>query len=163
VAERAPLTLCHLDLWSRNLFSRHIPQDDGGEREAFEETVLLDWSMLGFGVLGEDIANLVLDSAWMLDIAGERLSQFERAVLDSYLAGLRGAGWAGDEGDVRAAYAAIGALRFGLLAGPMLAQSRDEERHAMLEARYGRPIAEVIAWRAAVVRRGLELTAGYRD
>jgi hypothetical protein len=119
--------------------------------------------MLGFGVLGEDIANLVLDSAWMLDIAGERLPQFERAVLDGYLAGLCDAGWTGDERDVRAAYAAIGALRFGLLAGPVLAQARDEERHATLEARYGRPVPEVIAWRAAVVRRGLELALGCRD
>lgn len=159
IAAQAPQTLCHLDLWSRNFLARDTP-GAANALGAPGETVLLDWSMLGLGVLGEDLANLVFDSAWMLDIAVERLPGFERAVLEGYLSGLRDAGWTGDDATVRAAYGAIGALRFGLLAAPVLNLARDEAQHATLASRYGRPIAETIALRAAVVRRGLDLAHG---
>ena len=154
VAGRAPRALCHLDLWSRNLLSRRSGATD--------ETVLLDWSMLGVGVLGEDVANLVLDSIWMFDVDAARLPGFERAILRGYLGGLREAGWRGDEATVLAAYAAIGALRFGLLAHQVLRQAHDEKERALLEARHGRPGAEVVARRAAMLRHALSLGAAGR-
>jgi hypothetical protein len=88
------------------------------------------------------------------------LPGFERAVLEGYLSGLRDAGWTGDATLVYAVYAAIGALRFGLLAAPVLNLALDEARHETLEARYGRPIAATITRRAAVVRRALDLARG---
>lgn len=153
-AGRAPGTLCHLDLWGRNLLSRHIPSSKGDEAD---QTVLLDWSMLGYGVLGEDVANLVLDSVWMFDAAATRLPTFERAILAGYLDGLREAGWTGDPALVRASYAAIGALRFGLLAEPVLRLAHDETQHGIMEARYDLPIAAIVAQRAALLGHALAL------
>jgi thiamine kinase-like enzyme len=48
--ERAPRTVCHLDLWPRNVFD-----DDGA-------TVLIDWAFVGIGAVGEDVGNLVPDA-----------------------------------------------------------------------------------------------------
>jgi len=68
-----------------NLFSRQT-------RQGQEQTVFLDWSQVGLGTYGEDIANLVLDSVWMLKIDYPMLVEFERLVWDGYLVGLRMSG-----------------------------------------------------------------------
>jgi hypothetical protein len=154
--ERAPRTLCHLDVWPRNLFARHDTRHG-------DETVLLDWSQTGEGAIAEDIANLVLDSVWMQLVESAALPAFEQVALDGYLEGLRDAGWTGPAGTMRATYATVGALRFGLLAGQLLAIARDEEQHATLEWKYGRPAAAVIASRAATVGHELVLAEEIRS
>src|SRR5947209_11043405 len=85
------------------------------------------------------------------------LPAFARLILDEYCLGLRDSGWRGDEGAVRATYAAIAALRFGLLAGSLLAFVHDAARHEVWEARYQRPIARIVAPRLAVVTHALAL------
>ena len=154
--ERAPRTLCHFDLWPRNLFSR-------SGAYAGEETVLLDWSQTGIGGLAEDCANLVCDSVWMQTVDGQSLPGFERVVLNGYQAGLRDAGWSGDWQDIRAVYAVVAALRFGLLAGRVLAMARDEAGYAEIERRYQRPARAVITDRALVVAHALALAAELRE
>jgi hypothetical protein len=153
--ERAPRTLCHFDLWPRHLFSRPTPQ-------AGDETVLLDWSQAGIGGLAEDCANLVCDSVWMQTVDGQALPEFEGVVLTGYQAGLQDAGWAGDWHEVRAVYAAVAALRFGLLAGRVLTRAHDEAGYAELERRYQRPARAVIEDRALVVAHALALAAKLR-
>jgi aminoglycoside phosphotransferase (APT) family kinase protein len=51
--EQLPQTLCHQDVWRKNLLHRQSP--DGKE-----ETVALDWELVGIGVAGEDVGNLYL-------------------------------------------------------------------------------------------------------
>lgn len=121
--EALPACLCHRDLWAYNLLT---PSD----ADEAEEIVLIDWSQAGVGVLGEDPANLVFDSAWMYAVPAADLPVLSRLVLDEYCAGLRDAGWAGDEGAVRASYAAIAALRFGLLARWVLALAAESGARA---------------------------------
>jgi hypothetical protein len=108
-------------------------------------------------VLADDAANLVFDSVWMFGAAPADLPAFARLILDEYCLGLRDAGWRGDEDAVRATFAAIAALRFGLLAGSLLGFAHNEAQHAIWEGRYGRPIAEIVARRVAVVIHALSL------
>jgi len=85
IMDRLPRTLCHLDFWTKNLIRR----PDG-------EIALLDWAFVGDGAIGEDAGNLVPDAVLDHFVPAERLPEFETAVLDGYLNGLRQAGWAGD-------------------------------------------------------------------
>jgi hypothetical protein len=92
---RLPRTLCHLDVWPANLIAR----TDGS-------TVLLDWSFVGDGALGEDAGNLIPDSVLDLFLPGDRIGEVDRAVTGAYLAGLAEAGWDGDPRLVRLAICA---------------------------------------------------------
>ena len=148
--EQLPQTLCHLDVWPPNLFARQTPDEQ-------DQTVFLDWSQVGLGAYGEDIANLVLDSVWMLKVDVALLTEFERLVWDGYLTGLRLSGWDADARSVRFVYAATAALRFGLLAGLLLRQVHDSQDHKAIEQRYQRPFDQIMAQRTAVVAHALQL------
>src|SRR5204862_370442 len=82
-AERTPRTVCHLDVWPSNLI------EDG------PATVLVDWSFAGEGGLGEDAANLIVDSVadGLMDAAV--LPEIVAGVTEGYLAGLRDGGRTG--------------------------------------------------------------------
>ncbi len=148
--DKAPRTLCHFDITPNNLFARH--NADGND-----QTVLIDWSFVGYGVLGEDLVNFVLDSVFLLFVDGSSLIPLEKLVLEGYLAGLRSAGWNGDEGVVRFTYAAVAALHFGLIAGRFLKLVHNESRHSWLEQRFGRTFDEIITSRAIAITHALEL------
>jgi hypothetical protein len=90
VIERLPRTVCHLDVWPNNLIRR-----PGGE------IVLLDWSFVGDGALGEDIGNLIPDSVFDVLLPHELLDELDERLTSAYLGGLRDAGWSGDERLVR--------------------------------------------------------------
>jgi hypothetical protein len=107
-AEAAERTLCHLDVWPANLI------DDAGT------SVLLDWSFAGEGALGEDVANLILDSFTdgLMDVG--LLPEVAETAADGYLSGLRNAGWAGPGDQVRRAIAASGAAKYSWF-GPAMA------------------------------------------
>jgi len=146
--EALPRCLCHRDLWAANL----LAAPDGGPDGAI---AIIDWSQAGVGVLGEDPANLVFDSAWMYGVPSAALPTLLPLVLDEYCAGLREAGWTGDERAVRAGYAAIGALRFGLNANYVLLLATDPARGAHAAANHGGPLSALVARRLAVVTHAL--------
>lgn len=92
LAEQAPRTLGHLDLWSANLIAR-------GDRY-----VLIDWACAGDAALGEDVSNLAFEAILDGLLPPDTMTPLLHATLDAYLSGLRTAGWTGDLGAVRRAH-----------------------------------------------------------
>ena len=110
-AEALPRTLCHLDVWPGNLIARGGPAD---------EIVLLDWSFVGAGAVGEDVANLIADSVADALIDPALLPEIDREVTAAYLDGLRAGGWRGGDAVVRRAIEVTGAAKYCWLAPIML-------------------------------------------
>ena len=135
-ATQQPRTLCHLDAGRQNLFARR--RADGAD-----ETVLIDWELMGFAPLATEITYLVMQTLRRFDVDIDAADHFEELVLDSYIAGLRDAGWRGDPQDVRFAYTAGIALRLGLIP-QVLGFIFDEDKRARIEPGWGRPADEVI-------------------
>jgi hypothetical protein len=98
--EAAERTLAHLDVWPANLL------DDAGT------SVLLDWSFTGDGAVGEDVANLIVDSFTdgLMDVA--LLPELAESATDAYITGLREGGWSGSADAVRTAIAVCGAAKY---------------------------------------------------
>jgi hypothetical protein len=141
-AEAMPQTLCHLDVWPANLIGRG------------DQSILLDWSFIGHGAIGEDIANLIADTFFDGFQPVERLDEVEQTVTESYIEGLAETGYK-DERFVRLAIAFTGAAKYCWLAPMMLtnldagkstanANYDDEtDNAAVMERR--RPIFDMIA------------------
>ena len=94
IAGAAERTLCHLDVWPANLVD-----EDG-------TSVVLDWSFTGDGAVGEDVANLIIDSCadGLMDVA--LLPEIADSATRGYLSGLHDGGWTGSSDAVRATIAA---------------------------------------------------------
>ncbi|HET9170400.1 MAG TPA: phosphotransferase [Actinospica sp.] len=103
-AEALPRTLCHLDCWPANLI-----EDPAGT------TVLLDWAFVGEGAIGEDPANLIIDSVTdgLMDAA--LLPEIAEAVSVGYAEGLTDGGLRMPEGEVRRAIATCAVAKYNWL------------------------------------------------
>ena len=153
--ERLPRTLCHLDVWPKNLFARN----DGN-------FAVVDWSFVGEGALGEDVGNLVPDSVFDLFWSARHLPDLDREVFAGYISGLRQAGWRGDERLVRLGMCAS-AVKYEWL-GPLMLQRASEARHLayggeqtadtdLLYAERGHALAYLASWAEEVKALAREL------
>jgi hypothetical protein len=159
--EAGPVTLCHHDVWTNNMFatssataSSTVPAITTGSEAEADTTVLIDWAAAGYGPLAFDAANAVFDSVWMCAFDATHFEELVAAAIDAYIVGLREGGYRGDDALVRENYALIAALRFGLL-GNRVQRARDPAKRDDLERLYGLPAEEVIAARARVVECAL--------
>jgi len=131
-----PVTLAHNDAHTQNLFSRRAT-------DSTQETVAVDWELMGIAPIASDITFLVVASLRRLEVDMEDADALEAAVLDGYIAGLRDMGWAGDESDVRLGYTAAVALRLGLVPQTLDLILRPERR-AEAERSWDRPADQLI-------------------
>jgi hypothetical protein len=152
--ERLPQTFCHGDAIRRNLFAR--TGTDGAE-----ETVAIDWEYAGCMAAGEEIGQTISVAGAFYDVDPATLPALDEALFAGYLAGLRDAGWRGEERPVRFAVAAHAALRNAFNA--VGATMPDEAGRAGAQQRFGRTWDELAAARAAVRPFLLERAQEARD
>jgi hypothetical protein len=141
-----PRAICHLDAWPNNLIRRPTG-----------EIVFLDWAFTGDGALGEDVANLVPDSAFDLLVPHTRLRELAAACEAAYLAGLHAAGWDGDERLVALGIRAP-AIKYDWMAVLLLAEASRAEHVA-----YGGADAIDSSARYAARAEALRLCARWAD
>ena len=112
LTERLPRTLCHLDLWPANLI-----EDSAGT------SVLLDWAFVGEGAIGEDPANLIIDSTTdgLMDAA--LLPEIAEAVTIGYINGLADGGRPGSAHDARRAIATCAAAKWSWLGAHVISSA----------------------------------------
>jgi hypothetical protein len=138
--DRLPQTFVHRDATPGNVLVRATA--DGNEL-----FVLIDWMLAGRGALGEDAAGIVGATAWQLLTEPRDARALEERVLTGYLAGLRDAGWNGDDRLVRFGYAATLALRFAPLILAWVPELDDTSKSDWFVRKFARPAADVAdAW-----------------
>jgi hypothetical protein len=136
--DRLPRCLCHHDAYRRNLLARRDPHGR-------EQTVAIDWAILGTGAVGEEIATLVTTSLRWLDGDMADASTLDAIVFQKYLAGLRQAGWEGDEALVRFGYTTA-ATYFNGVGGLIFLQFLlDPQYHPLLEQVFGYQLEQILA------------------
>ena len=135
--DRLPQTFCHQDAFRRNLLLR--------AGSAGEELVAVDWAYSGRGAVGEDLEQLVMGSLFFFEVEGATPQELDAVCFAGYVAGLREAGWDGDERLVRLGYTAAIALRHTVallhLLCPALA---DPAPHPSAEELFGRSAEAVL-------------------
>ncbi len=134
--DRLPQTLCHRDANRGNLFARRDP--DGREH-----TVAIDWSDVGIGPLGQELASFVLSPAIFYKLDMVDLPHLDRIAFEGYLTGLRAAGWAGSAQLVRLGYTSAAFLRYGLGVIQFLPLFLDDQQRGLVEQSFGHPVKEV--------------------
>jgi hypothetical protein len=142
--ERQPQTLCHHDLWRNNLFARSTASHQ-------EQTIAIDWELVGLGAAGEDLGNLLGVSLLNVDVAAEDAPELADRLLQSYLAGLHAAGWRGDPQPIQLVYRTTAALRcvFSTTGWPVSIALDPERYVADTEQRWQRPIEQIMEQWAA--------------
>jgi len=134
--DRLPQTLCHLDLFRRNLFARKTADGD-------DQTVVIDWAFAGRGAIGAELVPLVLASFAFFEIDLDQIQTLEDIAFEGYLEGLRDAGWRGNPRQVRLGYTAA-SLRFRFAElNRAMDMILDESQHPFLEQLFGRSMEEI--------------------
>jgi hypothetical protein len=146
IVESAPQTLVHCDLWPANL----IAADDG-------TTVAIDWSQVGIGAIAQDLDQLTLDPVWMQVLPDASLDDLEAHVLPGYLSGLRSAGFAVTDGDLRRWYAAAASIHYAPMLGFHGINSNDPATIGASERRFEAPYAAIAANKTRVIEQALDL------
>lgn len=128
--EMPPQTFSHFDSQRRNSFIR---KGNHGR----DELVLVDWADCGLGPLGAELFSLIGMSAGLLEWSPSKLAELDRVAFDSYLQGLREAGWSGNAETIRLAYTAWITLYFGVVFPNIMALWCASDFHSYSLQRFG--------------------------
>ncbi len=103
--DQLPRTLCHNDVFPRNLFV--------GGPDHSNHSVAIDWAFCGPAPVGQELTALVGGSQAFFESRPERWDDLERDCLAGYADGLRQADWHGSD-EIYLGYLLSSVLRFGL-------------------------------------------------
>jgi len=151
IMDQLPQTICHFDMFRRNLFLTKDPHSP-------ERTIAIDWAFVGYGCIGADISPLVLASLAFFEVGPDKARQLDQIVFDAYLDGLRQAGWHGDARQVRMGYLAANIRYHFAEIGGFLAGVFDDNIRHMIEQAFGHPLGEIFDYIAM-----LEETVAYLE
>jgi hypothetical protein len=132
-----PQTLCHFDANRRNLFLN-------GTSDGSDAVVAIDWSYVGYGAIGAEMAIFIIDTLLMGTTSFDDIERFESFTIGRYISGLMQAGWTGNADMVRLGYTSgviyyrLGGLRI------LLDLILSEERRKRFEATTGLPLAAML-------------------
>jgi hypothetical protein len=134
--DRLPQTLCHLDMFRRNLFARRTVDGD-------DQTVVIDWSFVGRGAIGQELVPLALAGVAFSEVDFAHAQALEDIAFEGYLEGLHNAGWRGDPRQVRLGYTAA-SLRYRFTELDLVIERMfDESQHPFVEQVFGRSMEEI--------------------
>lgn len=136
--DRLPQVFSHFDYQRRNLFIRQEAAGHAGH----EEVVATDWAWCGTGPVGGDLYALVGSSCAVFEWDSARMRELEEGVSESYVAGLRDAGWDGDPDLVRLGYTAWIALHFGAVGLSWIGMWCIEEKEEVVATSFKRSLDE---------------------
>jgi len=140
--DRLPQTMCHLDLFRRNMFLVNNVL-------ARKQTIAIDWAFAGIGCIGADISPLVIASLAFFEVGLDKVHELDQIVFDGYLEGLRQADWQGDPLQARLGYL-IANLRYHFSeTNGFLSAVFDENMRNTIEQAFGHPLSEVFDYIAA--------------
>jgi hypothetical protein len=149
--DRLPQSLCHHDAFRRNLITRPGPN-------GLDQTVAIDWALIGTGAIGEEIATLIAISLQFFEVDITQARALDAIVFEGYLEGLQDAGWNGDIRMVRFGFAAAATLFMGVGAvGLWLPGLLDEERSRIAEEALGHPLDYILGQFATLQNYLLDL------
>ena len=136
VMNQLPQTICHFDLFRRNLFLRN-------DVDPRKRTIAIDWAFVGPGCIGADISPLVIASLAFFEVGLDKARELDQIVFNGYLNGLRQAGWHGDVRQVRLGYLAANIrYSFGEIGG-LLSGVFDDNVRNIIEQAFGHPLGEI--------------------
>lgn len=134
-----PRTICHHDAGHRNLFS-------GCHHTGVEQTLLIDWELVGYGAVGEELGNLFAPALINFEVEQEHAHKLACTLLDGYTEGLNATGWQGDVHMVRLGFAISAIFRWVFAsAGWPVAIVTDQSGRAKQQTleQWGRPLEQV--------------------
>lgn len=134
--DRLPQTICHFDIFSRNLFARKSADSDN-------QTVVIDWAFVGRGPIGADLNPLIWFTIAIGGFGLDKMQELEEIAFEGYLEGLREVGWQGDPQQVRLGYVAASMRYLFPEIGRWLALMLDESLHAGMEQSVGMPMGQI--------------------
>ena len=139
--ERLPRTISHQDAHRANMLATLGGPDD--------EIVMIDWAVVGPSVLGNDLGDLAV-AGYGMQAVSLSPAEIDEAVFDSYLAGLREAGWSAERNPTRFAYTTFAALKYGCLL-IWLRNVLDETQRGSLERFLAEPLEAYLRQQAMVL------------
>ena len=156
--EQVPQTICHLDAFRGNLFACDDPHGTA-------KTIAIDWSFVGSGAIGEELAPLIVMFRVAQDLQAEKAPDISELVFQGYREGLGDAGWHGDPRLVQLGFVIAASLRYGLM-WPNVAlhwSQLDEQQRAQAERSFGVTLEGGADLIAATIPRTLQLVERARS